>query len=192
MPTSERDRPTELDEVASAFSRACRAAEVPHAFTGGIAVVAWGEPRTTSDVDVLVDLGPEAIPALVEAVENEGLEVEARDLRIARQEGGHATVFTAEPGLHVDVRCVRNDDALTEIEDAVEVPLETGPIPVVRPEDLIAHKLAWGSSRDLEDARSILARRFEKLDRVRLTTWAKRLDVSEQVQTLLDEVESEI
>lgn len=192
MPPSERDRPTDLDEVASAFSRACRTAGVPHAFTGGIAVVAWGEPRTTSDVDVLVDLDAGRIEALADAIEDEGLEVQARDLRIARQEGGHATVFTAEPGLHVDVRCVRDDDALTEIEDAVEVPLETGPIPVVRPEDLVAHKLAWGSPRDLEDARSILARRFETLDRARLKRWSKRLGVTDEVQALLDEVEDEL
>lgn len=192
MPPSEAIPPAELDEVASAFSRACRNAEVPHAFTGGIAVVAWGEPRTTSDVDVLVDLEENAVDPLVEAIETQGLEVEARDLRIARQKGGHATVFTDEPGLHVDVRCVDTADARREIEDAVEVPLETGPIPVVRPEDLVAHKVRWSSDRDLEDARSILARRWESIDRDRLRRWAKRLDVLEEVQALLNEVENEL
>lgn len=189
MPPSEAGRPTELDEVASAFSRACRAVGVDHAFTGGIAVVAWGEPRTTSDVDVLVDLDPDAIDDLVDVLDGEGLEVEARDLRIAHEEGGHATVFSAEPGLHVDVRCVRTDAARTEIDDAVDVPLETGAIPVVRPEDLVAHKARFGAPQDLEDARSILARQWEAIDRDRLNRWAKRLDVQDEVQALLDEVE---
>lgn len=192
MPSSEDEGPTALDEVASAFSRACRAADVPHAFTGGIAVVAWGEPRTTSDVDVLVDLDADRISAFVDAIEEQGLEVEGRDLEIARKQGGHATVFTAEPGLHVDVRCVTGLGALEEISDAVEVPLQTGTIPVVRPEDLIVHKVRWGAPRDLEDARSILARSFERIDRRRLTKWAQRLDVLEEVQTLLGEVEEAI
>lgn len=192
MPSSEPDRPTELDEVASAFSQACQAVEVAHAFTGGIAVVAWGEPRTTSDVDVLVDLDPDAVAGLVDALDERGLEAQARDLRIARDEGGHATVFTADPGIHVDVLCVRTDEARTEIRDAVEVPLETGAIPVVRPEDLVAHKARFGAPRDLEDARSVLARRWERIDRDRLATQAKRLDVQEEVQALLDEVEAEL
>lgn len=189
MPPSEADRPTELDEIASAFSRACRTVGVDHAFTGGIAVVAWGEPRTTSDVDVLVDLDPDAIDDLVDALAGEGLEVEARDLRVAHEEGGHATVFSAEPGLHVDVRCVGTDAARAEIDDAVDVPLETGAIPVVRPEDLVAHKARFGAPQDIEDARSILARRWEAIDRDRLNRWAKRLDVQDEVGALLDEVE---
>lgn len=192
MPRSEDERPTELDGVASAFSRACRAVGVEYAFTGGIAVVAWGEPRTTSTVDVLVALEADEIDPLAAAIEAEGLEVEARDLRIARQEGGHATVFTAEPGLHVDVRCVQTDQVMAEIDDAVTVPLETGEIPVVRPEDLVAHKVAWGASCDLEDARSILARCFEVIDRERLERWADRRGVWGDVQARLHEVESDI
>lgn len=189
MPPSEADRPTELDEVASAFSRACRSVGIDHAFTGGIAVVAWGEPRTTSDVDVLVELDPEGIDDLVDALAGEGLEAKARDLRIADEEGGHATAFSAEPGLHVDIRCVRTDAARTEIDDAVDVPLETGAIPVVRPEDLVAHKARFGAPQDVEDARSILARQWEAIDRDRLRRWAKRLDVQDEVQALMDEVE---
>lgn len=188
MPPSEAGPPADLDEVASAFSRACRKAEVDHAFTGGVAVVAWGEPRTTSDVDVLVDLDEDSIDELVEALDGEGLEVQSHDLHVARREGGHATVFPAEPGLHVDVRCIQGADALDEIRDAVEVPLETGPIPVVRPEDLVAHKARFGSARDLEDALGILARRWEEIDRDRLREWADRLGVQEDVEDLLDEV----
>src|SRR2546426_9848073 len=46
-------RPRSYAAVVKAAERALRAARVDHVFVGGIAVMAFGEPRTTLDVDVI-------------------------------------------------------------------------------------------------------------------------------------------
>src|SRR2546422_8599003 len=46
-------RPRSYAAVVKAAERALRAARVDHVFVGGLAVMAFGEPRTTLDVDVI-------------------------------------------------------------------------------------------------------------------------------------------
>jgi hypothetical protein len=57
----------ELEDLALAFDRACRTAGVEYAYVGGIAVIAWGQPRTTMDVDALVRLVASKTAALESA-----------------------------------------------------------------------------------------------------------------------------
>lgn len=49
-----------LDEIATALDRLA----IPYMLIGGLAVSAWGEPRSTLDVDVTI-LAPEELPQTV-------------------------------------------------------------------------------------------------------------------------------
>src|SRR5205809_6721363 len=78
--------------VVSATEKSLRAARVEHVFVGALAVSAFGVPRTTTDVDVIVDYGEEDAPRLAESFRRRSFEVSPEDLRDARAEGAHCTV----------------------------------------------------------------------------------------------------
>lgn len=89
--------------VVKAAERALRVAGVDHAFVGALAVGAFGLPRTTSDVDVVVDYRTEDAAGLAKAFGRHGFRVTARDLRDALAEGSHRAVHDPRSGFHLDV-----------------------------------------------------------------------------------------
>jgi predicted nucleotidyltransferase len=185
-----RERPETLDGIAAAFARACDQAGVRYVFVGGFAVLAWGQPRTTSDIDVLVQYGEADIPRVVEALEAQGLEVEAHDLRAARKDGSHVTVFTADPILTVDIKPALEDHEVDQISAGTDVVLERGPVRVAPAADTVAYKLVFGSPQDLQDARSIVARQGDRLDLERLWTLAERHGVLDEARELVRSVQA--
>jgi len=179
-----------LDNVAARFARACRRAEVDHLFVGGFAVVAWGQPRTTSDIDTLLRYGEEDVERLVGALADEDLETSTRDLRAALTDGSHVSVFTGDPILTVDIKPALDASEVEQIQDGVEVQLDEGPVSVAPPADTVVFKVLFGSEQDLQDARSILARQGDRLDRERLGALASRHGVGDEVDQILAEVEA--
>lgn len=180
----------ELEEVALAFDRTCRAAGIAYAFVGGIAVLAWGQPRATMDVDALIRFETDQAEAFTEAAARQGLQVSKADLLDAAAEGTHVTAFDTQSAFHVDVKIAASDEERAEIEDAVDVEFEGGRLRIVRAEETVAFKLKFGSEQDLADARSILARREGKLDVKRLEALAQRLGVQDRLRRIRRDVEN--
>lgn len=174
-----------IDEVALAFDRACASAGVGYAYMGAFAVMSWGEPRATTDVDALVTLAEEQVDAFVAALAREALNVDARDLRDAMRDRSHVTVFHAESPFYVDVKLARTPRELAQVREGARVPIRGQELSVVRPEETIAFKLAFGSPKDIQDALSIVHRQGPRLDRARLASLASELRVVRQLDALL-------
>lgn len=181
-----------LDEVARRFSRACRSADVPYVLVGGFAVVAWGQPRTTSGLDALVRYEKDDVERWTEALAAEGLETSVRDLRLGLEQRSHVSIFTEDPVLTVDVRPALDARETDEIRDAVEIDLGGEPVRIARAEDTVVFKLVFGSEQDRQDARSILARQGDRLDEDRLTRLADREGVLGSLRSLQEEVDEAI
>lgn len=180
-----------LEDTAISFARGCRRAGVAYAVVGGFAVSTWGQPRATSDVDVLLDLRSEAnVAALVAALGAEGLSVSPRDLIDSLREGGHATVFDEATSFHVDAKLARSSNERAQIADAIDVPFHGDHLRVARAEDTIAYKLSYGTDQDVKDARSILVRQQGRLDAARLEAFAARLGVLPRLRDIERELGS--
>ncbi|MGH7572131.1 MAG: hypothetical protein ACREMK_09850, partial [Gemmatimonadota bacterium] len=54
----------ELDDLLQHLVRALEDLEIPYALTGSIASMAYGEPRTTLDIDVVADVSADDLPGL--------------------------------------------------------------------------------------------------------------------------------
>ena len=167
----------DLEQVAIAFDAACREAKVPYAFMGGVAVLAWGQPRTTMDVDALVKLNKTQAETLASALRNHDLQASAADFTDALRDRSHVTAFDSKSPIHVDIKIAATPEELAEISGARDIDFAPGRLRVVRPEDTIAFKLLFGSLQDLADARSILVRQKERLDLAALRVLCKRLKV---------------
>lgn len=175
----------DIERTALAFDRACRAAGVPYAFMGGMAVSAWGQPRATSDVDALIFLASPRAGEFADLLQREGLTVDPRDLAEALSDGGHVTVFDEASVFHVDCKMATTPAERAELASAREIPYEGATLRVVAPEETLAFKLLFGSAQDLQDARSILIRQEGRLDLARLRGLARELRVENALDALL-------
>lgn len=173
-----------LDDVAFAFDAACGRAGVEYCFIGALAVMAWGEPRATTDADALVVLRAGELDRLVDALKAERMTVDVRDLVDALQDGSHATIFAEDSPFYVDVKPARTPGEREEVHRAVVVPVGASRIRVAPAEETVAYKLLFGSPKDVQDARSILVRNRGALDEDHLTALAARLGVGPALAAL--------
>ncbi len=90
-------KPRSFVAVVKATERSLRAARVEHVFVGALAVSAFGVPRTTTDVGVIVEYGEEDAPRMAESFRRQSFKVRMEDLRDARAEGPTARCMTHSP-----------------------------------------------------------------------------------------------
>jgi len=163
--------------VVKAAERSLRAAEVDHVFVGALAVAAFGVPRTTTDVDVIVDYTEGRVDGLAEAFRRQGFQVSADDLRDALREKSHCTVHDARSGFHLDLVPAARPTAKDAIRHSVSVRWRNTTLPIADPEHTVVMKLVYGSEQDVEDALGIYVRQRKRLGLRRMRQFARRLGV---------------
>lgn len=130
--------------------------------TGGVSTIAYGEPRMTQDVDVVVDPHPLAaqLPAFLSAVEAAGFLVDANTARRAVAEGGMFQLLDLAESLKVDLYA--REMIPGELDRSTPAEVFAGlSLPIVSRADAALSKLMWiakGSHKSRGDLRQILRR----------------------------------
>ena len=170
--------------VVSAAERSFRATRVDHVFVGDLAVAAFGVPRTTTFLDVIVNYGEEDAVRLAESFRRKNFQVSAEDLRDARAEGAHCTVHDSLSEFRVDIAPASRPRAMDAIRHSVRVRWRGITFPIADPEHTIVMKLVYGSDQDDEDALGIFVRQRKRLKMRRMREFAARQGVLEALRGL--------
>jgi hypothetical protein len=152
---------TELVEKLFAIDDALRAASVPHAFGGAIALAyCVEEPRGTRDLDVniFVDAG-DAGPVLAQLPD--GVRVTANDVAVVERDGQTRLWWDGVP---IDV--FLNNLPLHEAaaEGVVWVPLEGRRIPVLDCASLVIFKSLFDRPKDWADIHAVSAATLDVIE----------------------------
>ena len=159
---------------------------IPHYITGGVAASAYGEPRTTRDLDLVLALPSAKINTLVQQLETEGFYVPGVDdvssgrlkiLSITHQE----TIARADLILAGNSDFERNK---FKRRRAISIP-DRGTLYLTSPKDLILNKLRWSiqgeSKKQWRDVLGILKVQRQTLDFNYLNQQGKTLGLSESL-----------
>lgn len=135
---------------------------------GAQAVILWGRPRLTADVDITVRLEPENPSGFCADMARASFRLRVPDPESFLERTRVLPFLHQATGLPLDV--VLAGPGLEEqfLERAVRVEVEGVAVPVIAPEDLIVMKILAGRSKDLEDLQSVLAARAGTLDKERV------------------------
>ena len=137
---------------------------IPHGLVGGWAVIAWGRVRATRDLDWLAVIPASRRKEVMAAFAPFG----APEWRPPGEDDPIMGLIRMVPGSSEDasIDILMADKAADRIalSRCIDVVLGGGPIPTVRPEDIIAMKLQAGGGLDLEDARALLNSQAGALD----------------------------
>jgi len=163
--------------VVRGWERSLGAAKIDHVFVGALAVAAFGVPRTTADVDVIVDYRVGDASRMAEAFRREGFRVSPEDLRDSVTERPHCTVHDSRSGFHLDLTPAVRRTARDAIRHAIRVRWRNTVLPIADPEHTIVMKLVYGSEQDVEDALGIYVRQRKRLGVRRMKRFAGRQGV---------------
>ena len=159
---------------------------------GAQAVILWGRPRLTADVDVTVRLRTSDPAGFCHEMEQAGFHVRVPDPEAFLARTRVLPFLHLPTKLPLDVVVAGPGLEETFIQRAIQVHIEGLPVPVVSPEDLIVMKILAGRPKDLDDVRSVLAERLDKLDLAHIRTLLSMLEEALGRADLLPVIEAEL
>ena len=179
---------TEQEFAVDAICRLNRSG-VSYLLTGAMASNYWGMPRTTHDLDFVVQLSAETIPGLLR---------EFRDDFYLDDQAVHAALappyqFNAidnRSGFKIDFWMLRPDPfEMSMFQRRLSVQLLRERAWIATAEDIILQKLRWDSltpsQQQVADAAGVVAVQSGHLDRIYLQRWANELGINENLNRLL-------
>ena len=167
---------------------------IAHMVVGSFASSAHGRPRTTQDIDVVIDPTLAQLTALLAAIDLERFYVDADAARDALRRRGMFNIIDMTSGWKVDVIIRKaTAHAVAELARRIMGTVAGVPAPIATAEDVIIAKLAWaragGSARQLADVAGIVGARGIDLDRAYLERWITDLGLSELWASAQDEAQ---
>jgi hypothetical protein len=163
---------------------------ISYMLTGSMASNAWGIPRTTHDLDFVVQLPPSQIPAFVGAFQSDDYFVDEAMIRSAYQPPNQFNVLHLPSALKVDFWVLKADEFEREMfRRKIKDAWLGEPVWIATAEDVVLHKLYWNkltpSDRQLGDVAGVVAVQGGRLDEAYLRQWAARLGVGPEMEQAL-------
>jgi hypothetical protein len=149
--------------AAVAVQDLCRERGWGFCFIGGLAVLRWGEPRLTRDIDLTILAGFGAEEGVVDGLLDR---FEAR-IDDARQFAlrNRVALLRAANGVPVDVALGALDFEQRAVDRATPWDVKEAQLLTCSAEDLIVHKAFAGRDRDWLDVEGIVIRQGKNIDR---------------------------
>ena len=179
---------TEQEFAIDAIRRLNRSG-IAYLLTGAMASNYWGIPRTTHDLDFVVQLPVESIPNLLHEFRDE-FYLDEQAIRAAAAAPYQFNAIDNRSGLKIDFWMLRSDPfEMSMFQRRLDVDLLGEKGWIATAEDVILSKLRWDSltpsERQVGDAAGVVAIQSGSLDRAYLKKWADGLGVAEKLNKLL-------
>ena len=162
-----------LNRIASELKRR----SIPYMVIGGQAVLLYGEPRLTRDIDITLGLGVDGLDKLLDVVPAVPLKVLVENVREFVTRTMVLPALEERSGIRVDFVFSFSSYERQAIERAVDVRLGRSIVKFGTVEDVVIHKIIAGRPRDLEDVRSILLK-HPQYDSGYIERWLKEFEDS--------------
>jgi hypothetical protein len=174
--------PADLLRHASAV---CDDLQLVYLVVGSTATIAYGEPRLTNDIDILVDLSADKVDAFCAAFPADQFYISRPAVADAVRLRHQFNVLHPASGLKIDF-IVMTESAFDQSRRTRGRALAVLPdrtVSFASPEDVILKKMAYfqegGSDKHLRDIAGVLRIQGAAIDRDYITLWAAKLGLSE-------------
>ena len=192
------DQPLDITAFLKLILDALKASKVEYLIGGAIAEWAWGEPRATQDLDIVINLPIKAIGRFSRELEKRDMLVPADIILDTMMEDRADIPLNAihmYSGLKADLYLMRDGDELRQSAFQrrllVDYGQPIGEVYVHSHEDLILYKLMYlglsGQSKHAWDIAAILKAKKGHLDYGYIDGWVNRLGLNSLWMALKDD-----
>jgi len=184
---------TEQGEFLATIIKKLNATKIPYMVCGSLGSSTHGEPRATRDIDIVIICSLRQIKQFISSFSDDFY----ADFEMAEDAFHRKSMFNIidmQTGWKADLIYLKDDayalEGFSRRQNAKILDVE---VKLITPEDSILSKLLWAkmgdSDRQLRDAFGVAVVQGEKLDKVYLKKWAKKLDVEDLLNKILHEAE---
>ena len=182
-----------FQELLKRVARALDDAHIPYMVSGGQAVLLYGEPRLTRDIDITLGLGVEDLKQLEELTAALGL----RSLVAQEEEFVTRTMVLPtiddQSGIRVDFIFSFSPYERQALARAQKIELQGSLVKFAALEDIVIHKVVAGRARDIEDIKAMLVKN-PRYDSEYIERWLQSFDESlgEQFRAVFKRIVEEL
>jgi len=194
-----KSKPLDLAGFLKLVIDALQTAGVEYLIGGAIAEWAWGEPRATQDLDLVVKIPIKSINKLSKELEKRDMLVPAEiimDAVVEQRADIPINAIHMYSGLKADLYPVRDGDELRQSafrrREQVDYGPPIGKVYIHSAEDLILYKLIYfglsQQSKHSRDIAAIIKSKKDDLDLDYIEEWVARLGLSSLWKEMFDNV----
>jgi hypothetical protein len=99
--------------------RSLEKAEINYVIVGGFAAILNGRPRTTTDIDVIIEKDISKLNKLIESLKIEDFDIMDSQISLALKDKSNLSIFDAHSPLHIDLKMAINKDKKEVLEQSV-------------------------------------------------------------------------
>lgn len=182
-----------FERLLKKISQQLKKASIPYMVIGGQAVLLYGEPRLTRDIDITLGIGVNELGRLKRVIPGIGLKILVKKEKEFVERNMVLPTMDKKSGIRVDFIFSFSPYERQGIDRAKDVKLGKTLVRFASLEDVVIHKVVAGRARDLEDVKSILLKNPEyDLDYIK--KWLEEFDKSlgEHFLEIFGEIKAEI
>lgn len=186
--------PIDLTDVLGRVCALLDTLEIRYVVGGSIAASLFGEPRTTYDIDLMVDVDEKQLRAMVTSLE-EHFHVLMSDAVAALRERDGFNAIHIESAIKVDFFFARDDLSREQLTRREQVTIGGNRVAIYKVEDIIVRKLLWYqmgnqvSERQLRDVVRMLQVSTLAIDHRLLSSIAAKAGVSDLLERAIARAE---
>ncbi|MFP4082454.1 MAG: nucleotidyl transferase AbiEii/AbiGii toxin family protein [Candidatus Aminicenantes bacterium] len=170
---------------------------IPYMVIGGQAVLLYGEPRLTKDIDITLGTGVRDVHKIKKVAESLGLKPLVTNIEKFVKETMVFPVMNEKNGIRVDFIFSFSPYERQAINRAVSIKIAGTQVKFASLEDVVIHKMAAGRARDVEDVKTILLKN-PGYDKDYIYKWLAQFDGAldtnyrEKFRSLIKEIKSDM
>lgn len=145
--------------------------ETPYMIIGGQAVLLYGRPRLTRDIDITLGVDTDKLGLIKDSCQNLGLRIHPEDPEDFARRTKVLPADEPKSKIRVDFIFSFSPYEAQAIKRAKDVIVDNYPAKFASCEDVIIHKMVAGRAVDEEDVRSILVKHKSEIDFKYIDRW---------------------
>lgn len=164
-----------FEELLKKVSKELTRNKIPYIVIGGQAVLLYGYPRVTKDIDITVGVGADRINDIKKVIAKSGLKYLVKDIENFVRQTMVLPVIQKKSGIRIDFVFSSTKYEKKAMERANSVRLRGVAVNFASLEDLIIHKIIAKREKDLDDVRMIIIKN-PGYDKKYILFWLKQFD----------------
>ena len=159
------------------LARKLDSTKIPYMVIGGQAVLVYGEPRLTKDIDITLGINVDELNRIIGVVDALKLKILVDDYKNFVKETFVLPVMDEKSKIRIDFIFSFSPYERQALTRTNNIKLGKDVVKFASLEDVIIHKIISGRARDLEDIRVVLLKNPE-FNREYIEKWLQEFDLS--------------
>ncbi|MBI5749697.1 MAG: nucleotidyltransferase [Nitrospinae bacterium] len=177
-----------FEEILSRIGASLNKHNLPYMIIGGQAVLLYGEPRLTRDIDITLGVNTDYIDKIITVVQELFLKPIPTDIKSFVRQTMVLPTLDETTGIRVDFIFSFTPYETSAIKRVKKIRVMGEDVHFASQEDIIIHKIFAGRPRDIEDIRTIVMKN-PSMDFQYIRKWLKEFDASSDKKDFLNTFE---